>query len=96
MSNRLIDDTADEAETPPPTPPLIAASRPSATRTPRKMGGNGAYPGRRQITAYIEKPLFMRIKAISAQTERPMVEILEEALTTFVSSYLSQRKFRDM
>lgn len=96
-ANRLINDDAEEA--------IVAEARiaplpdtpdppPSPTRNPRRVRGKGSYPGRRQVTAYIPKDLFMGLKAISARTERPMVEIFEQALDAYVKSLMAQKMFR--
>jgi hypothetical protein len=93
--NRLIDDDDEHevapvsATTLPPRPSVKA----SPTRTPRSMTGRGPYPGRRQVTAHIDRNLFLGLKAISAQSEKPMVEIFEEALQAYVASVLAQKKF---
>lgn len=91
--NRLInDDTPDEAPQSlamPETPSV----RPSPTRTPKAAGGKGPYPGRRQVTAHIDRNLFMGLKAISVQTDKPMVEIFEEALQSYLQSTLSKKNF---
>lgn len=93
--NRLInDEDEDEAvavstTTLPPRPSVKA----SPTRTPRSANGKGPYPGRRQVTAHIDRNLFLGLKAISAQSEKPMVEIFEEALQAYVASVLAQKKF---
>lgn len=90
--NRLIVDDDDEAvvETAPPSRPAV---KPSATRNPRRGEGRGPYPGRRQVTAHIDRQLFLWLKSISAQTDKPMVELFEEALNAYVSSWSAQKKF---
>ena len=90
--NRLISDDVDDevVETTIPARPSV---KPSATRNPRKRDGKGSYPGRRQVTAYIDRQLFLWLKSISAQTEKPMVEIFEEALSAYVTSFAAQKKF---
>ena len=92
-TNRLISD--DEEELPPQRPamPATPSLKPSPTRAPRSQGGKGPYPGRRQVTAHIDRALFLGLKAISAQTEKPMVEIMEEALRAYVESIFAQKKF---
>jgi hypothetical protein len=91
--NRLIndDDAEDAVETAPPV--SRHAVKPSPTRNPRRVEGKGPYPGRRQVTAHIDRQLFLWLKSISAQTDKPMVEIFEEALNAYVSSFAAQKKF---
>ena len=94
IGNRLISDDSDD--TPPPSRTAMPATpsvKPSTTRSPRAAGGKGPYPGRRQVTAHIDRNLFLGLKAISAQTEKPMVELFEEALQAYVASVLAQKKF---
>jgi hypothetical protein len=91
--NRLINDDDDDVPPPAATPVSRQAVKPSPTRTPRKLEGKGPYPGRRQVTAHIDRQLFLWLKSISAQTDKPMVEIFEEALNTYVSSFAAQKKF---
>jgi hypothetical protein len=61
----------------------------------RRSQGQGPYPGRRQVTAHIDRQLFLWLKRISAETDKPMVEIFEEALSDFVNSYAAKLKFGD-
>lgn len=91
-TNRLINDADDE---PPAATPYTdhGSPPPSATRTPKSKGGKGAYPLRRQLTAYVEPSLFLRLKSISALTEKPMIEIMEEALSAYAQTFAAQRTF---
>lgn len=96
--NRLIADEELESETLQTQPArAVGDAKPFpegyAPRTPRRRTGKGAYPGRRQVTAYVEDKLFLWLKSISAQHDKTMVEIFEEALTAYVNSYAAQRKF---
>lgn len=89
--NRLIsDDSAGDEPQPVARPDL----KPTATRNPRRVNGRTVYPGRRQVTAHIPQQLFLWLKSISAQTDIPMVEIFEVALTDYVNSYAAKKKFR--
>jgi hypothetical protein len=92
-SNRLISDDSEDIPTPRTAMPATPSVKPSPTRSPRTGEGRGPYPGRRQVTAHIDRNLFLGLKAISAQTEKPMVELFEEALQAYVASVLSQKKF---
>jgi hypothetical protein len=96
--NRLIaDDELDaverEAQVARPASDAKPFAEGYAPRTPRRRAGKGAYPGRRQVTGYVEDKLFLWLKSISAQHDKTMVEIFEEALTAYVNSYAAQRKF---
>lgn len=90
--NRLIVDDDDDVVPTATAQPARPTAKPSPTRTPRE-GGRGPYPGRRQITAHVDRSLFLWIKSISAQTEKPMIEIFEDALSAYVASYAAQKKF---
>lgn len=92
-TNRLISDDADDIAPPRMAMPATPSVKPSETRKPRPGEGRGPYPGRRQVTAHIDRNLFLGLKAISAQTEKPMVELFEEALQAYVASVLAQKKF---
>jgi len=99
--NRLISD--DDDETPVASAPaaggqseVARAAAPTESEGQRKRkrsSGQGPYPGRRQVTAHIDRQLFLWLKSISAQTDKPMVEIFEEALSAYVNSFAAQRKF---
>lgn len=95
--NRLIRDDPADAEPPrttAPAPAAAAADRPlPRLARPRAGGKGGPYQNRRQVTAHIDKRLFLWLKSISAQTEKPMVELFEEALNAYVASYAAQTKF---
>ncbi len=91
--NRLINDDDAGAPSEPVNPTARHAVKPSPTRNPRRLEGRGPYPGRRQVTAHIDRQLFLWLKSISAQTDKPMVEIFEEALNAYVSSFAAQKKF---
>jgi hypothetical protein len=65
-----------------------AASEPRADR--RRAG---PYPGKRQVTAHIPRELFLWLKAISAQTDKPMIVLMEEALSEYVQRHAAQKKF---
>ena len=90
--NRLINEDEDEAPAI-STPPARPSVKPSPTRNPRRGEGKGPYPGRRQVTAHIDRQLFLWLKSIAAQTDKPMVEIFEEALHAYVASFAAQKKF---
>lgn len=68
---------------------------PEPARRPAHAGplGKGPYPGRKQVTAHIDRQLFLWLKSIAAQTDKPMVAIFEEALSAYVSSYAAHKKF---
>lgn len=89
--NRLIRDDEDEALAPPESPKPQPLSR-EATKPVNKRRG-GPYPGRRQVTAHIERELFLWLKAISAQTDKPMIQLMEEALREYVQRHAAQMKF---
>jgi hypothetical protein len=96
-TNRLIDDSDPEVETPPIAPSIAGSLPPSPTRRPRQLPNwekGGVYPGRRKVTAYIDEQLFRRLKGISALHSKPMVEIMEEALHAFAASYAARAKFQ--
>lgn len=100
QQNRLISDDDDA----PPAPEIrsepVASNTTqtvSATRAPRKRRmpeGKGAYPDKRQVTAYIDRQLFMWLKSISVQTDKPMIQLMEEALGQYVNTYAAQQKFK--
>jgi hypothetical protein len=95
--NRLIsDDDGDDL------PAVATAAAPSAATTEdaplrrkrrQKPSGRGVYPGMRQVTAYVEPTLFRWLKSISAETDKPMVQIMEEALQAYVERFAAGRKF---
>lgn len=99
--NRLIVDDEDAAPEP------VASTAPQTTqgttqvvappatkaRKRRRPEGKGAYPDKRQVTAYVDRQLFLWLKSISAQTDKPMVELFEEALTQYVNTFAAQKKF---
>jgi hypothetical protein len=95
--NRVIRDDDDDAPIQPRTQALEPAATSEAPLTRRrrrpKPSGGGVYPGMRQVTAYVEPPLFKWLKSISAETDKPMVLIMEEALTAYVQSFAAGRKF---
>ena len=104
QQNRLIADDDGEAEMPvartaaeQAAPPAAAA--PSRTQAPPEpvaaRKGKGPYPGRRQVTAHIDRQLFLWLKSISAQTDKPMVVLFEEALSAYVSSYAAAKSLAD-
>lgn len=95
-NNRLIhDDPEPEPQrVMTPAPAAAAAERPLPRVARSRVGGRGGpYQNRRQVTAHIDKKLFLWLKTISAQTEKPMVELFEEALNAYVASYAAQSKF---
>jgi hypothetical protein len=91
--NRLINDDDADAPAEAAAPVSRHAVKASPTRNPRRSESRGPYPGRRQVTAHIDRQLFLWLKSISAQTDKPMVEIFEEALNAYVSSFAAQKKF---
>lgn len=95
--NRVIRDDDDGAPIQPRSPVLESAPVADAPLTRRrrrpKPSGGGVYPGMRQVTAYVEPTLFKWLKSISAETDKPMVQIMEEALTAYVQSFAAGRKF---
>lgn len=95
--NRLIVDDEDAAPEPAAvtTPQATQVVAPPATKTRkrRRPEGKGAYPDKRQVTAYVDRQLFLWLKSISAQTDKPMVELFEEALTQYVNTFAAQKKF---
>lgn len=92
--NRLIVD--DE-----PTPSASVAApmtvqteaQPIRRKRRAKPSITGDYPGMRRVTGYVEPTLFRWLKSISAETDKPMIQIFEEALTDYVQSYAAGRKF---
>lgn len=102
--NRLIADDDSDTDTDMPVGRAVAEqSAPASGATPRRAQpapepaaarkGKGPYPGRRQVTAHIDRQLFLWLKSISAQTDKPMVVLFEEALSAYVSSYAAAKKF---
>jgi len=92
--NRLINDYDTDL----PSEPVVSAPRAPAREAPLrhpKIEGRGPYPGRRQVTAHIDRQLFLWLKSISAQTEKPMVELFTEALDAYVRSFAAKKKFGD-
>jgi len=65
-----------------------------APRKRRASEGRGAYPDKRQVTAYIDRQLFLWLKSISVQTDKPMIQLMEEALSQYVNTYAAQQKFK--
>lgn len=92
FKNRLIAESDDEPASVEPAE-VPQRARVSETRTPRRSEGKGPYPGRRQVTAHIDRHLFLWLKRISAETETPMVEIFEAALLSYVERWQAQKKF---
>lgn len=105
--NRLIVDD-EPLPAPTPTPAVAAPSMAPAVAQPvataattqpirrrrrAKPSMTGDYPGMRRVTGYVEPTLFRWLKSISAETDKPMIEIFEEALTAYVESYAAGRKF---
>lgn len=97
-ANRLISDDEDEIQ--PASAPQTARADPKHNAEPadraeqgRRSTGKGPYPGRRQVTAHIDRQLFLWLKRISAESDKPMVEIFEDALSAYVNTYAAQRKF---
>lgn len=92
--NRLIVDD-EPAVTPSATAPAIPPSDTQPIRRKRraKPSMTGDYPGMRRVTGYVEPTLFRWLKSISAETDKPMIQIFEEALTDYVQSYAAGRKF---
>ena len=91
--NRLIAEHEDDAVEDREAAPARPRVKPSPTRNPRRREGRGSYPGRRQVTGYVSDQLFLWLKSISVQADKPMIEIMEEALTTYVNSWAAQKKF---
>jgi hypothetical protein len=91
--NRLIADHEDDGIEENEDTPARPRVKPSATRNPRRREGRGSYPGRRQVTGYVSDQLFLYLKSISAQDDKAMIEIMEEALTAYVNSWAAQKKF---
>ncbi|MFZ4602982.1 MAG: hypothetical protein ACOYM8_11040 [Caulobacterales bacterium] len=95
--NRLIVDDepmpAAIPAAPSNAPGSVAAAQPTRRRRRAKPSMTGDYPGMRRVTGYVEPTLFRWLKSISAETDKPMIEIFEEALTAYVESYAAGRKF---
>lgn len=95
--NRLIsnDETDDAPMNAPSSPQSSATAEETPLRRKRrqKPSGRGVYPGMRQVTAYVEPTLFRWLKSISAETDKPMVQIMEEALAAYVERFAAGRKF---
>lgn len=92
MSNRLIrdDDEPIAAERPAAAPAPVAA--PNKASLARKWG-RGPYPGKRQVTAHIDEGLYKWLRSMSVQTDKPMVVMFEEALSTYVQKFAAQKRF---
>ena len=88
---REQDDGREHAR--PSTPYQARTSVPAEAGVDTERRGKGPYPNRRQVTAHIPRQLFLWLKSISAQTDKPMVEIFEEALTAYVNSFAAGKKF---
>lgn len=95
--NRLIRGTGPEeqnvATTDGATAPHPDEAEPARKRTRRRPRHGGPYPGKRQVTAYIDRALFLWLKSISAQTDLPMVEIFETALSDYVNQFKARQSF---
>lgn len=74
-------------------PALKPPENPRQPRKRRSTGGNGSYPGLKQVTAYIDPILYKKLRAMSLETERSMIDLMEQALTDHLKSYAAQRKF---
>lgn len=97
--NRLISDDDDApadqvARNEQSTTPAASAPAMRAPRKRRASEGRGAYPDKRQVTAYIDRQLFLWLKSISVQTDKPMIQLMEEALSQYVNTYAAQQKFK--
>lgn len=90
MSNRLIRDDDDVQPASPPAAPDIRRMIDDSVPKPRT---GGPYPGRRKVTAHIDRQLFLWLKSMSAQTDKPMILLMEEALTEYVQRWQASRKF---
>ncbi len=92
--NRLIHDDDDAPTAAGATTGVSAAAVPateSVARAPAKS--RAVYPGKRQVTAHIDRQLFLWLKSISAQSDRPMIVLFEEALSEYVQRFAAQKKF---
>lgn len=98
-----FDDVTSRSERPSrladqPQSEIASEVRPHPAETIRRPSmsgamGRGPYPGRKQVTAHVDKKLFLWLKSISAQEDKPMVLIFEEALSAYVNTYAAQKKF---
>lgn len=86
----ILQQSAAMPRTPPPVTETPSARRSRARRSP---GGNGAYPGQKQVTSYVERGLYLQLRAISAETDSSMIVLMQDALTEYVQRYAAQRKF---
>lgn len=89
-NNRLIHEDDDAL---PPAAEGAVRGMAKAASEPQPAKGRGPYPGRRQVTAHIPRQLFLWLKAISAQTDKPMILLMEEALNEYVQRHAAQKKF---
>jgi len=89
--NRLIRD--DDDALPPAAESAVQSMAKAAAEQPVNKRQGGPYPGRRQVTAHIPRQLFLWLKAISAQTDKPMILLMEEALNEYVQRHAAQKKF---
>lgn len=100
-ANRVIrDDDTDMDDLPirqqrqtPAQPPAAETTPVRRSRARRSPGGNGAYPGQKQVTSYVERSLYLQLRAISAETDSSMIALMQDALTEYVQRYAAQRKF---
>ncbi len=90
-NNRLIHD--DEETLPAAAETAVQGMAKAANERPLDNAKRKVYPGRRQVTAHIPRELFLWLKAISAQTDKPMILIMEEALNEYVQRHAAQKKF---
>lgn len=88
---RAFDDPRLPAD--PPARKVPPVETPRQPRKRRSAGGGGAYPGLKQVTAYIDPLLYKKLRAMSLETDRTMIELMEQALTEHLKSYAAQRKF---
>jgi hypothetical protein len=97
MNNRLIRDDDDGAaplaEAPRSQPAAATTIAPPRAQAAPSRRGRGPYADRRQVTGAINPELFRRLKLLSLQSERPLVEIYDEALTAYAQSFAAENKF---
>jgi hypothetical protein len=90
-NNRLIHEDEDALPVVPET--AVQSMAKTLADPPVDNAKRKVYPGRRQVTAHIPRQLFLWLKAISAQTDKPMILIMEEALNEYVQRHAAQKKF---
>lgn len=100
MKNRLIRDDDEVAATSAatvtthtPPPAAVVAQTPRQPAERRRI--RDTYVGLRQVTGRIDPDLFMRLKILSVQLDRTLIDMYEEALNRYAQKFAAENKYAD-